>query len=565
MTFRRRILLLTLAAALVPAAGLFWWSQARLEDALLERAGATLAAGARAVSTALEDDRLDDRAADRLGRSGGARVTLIGRDGTVLGDSEIPTARLAEVENHADRPEVEAALEGRTGRAVRTSETLAIAYLYVAVPHPDGVVRAAVPLDRVTAPADRVGRAVAAAGAAVFLLLLALTVPLERFAAGPFRRLRRDTRAVAGGEFSLRHRGAGEGEEGEMARALDRLADRLEEAERERRREEELARVFDRLDEGLALVDGGGEVRRANVPFRDWVGRREVEGERLDSLFRDPEVAEALRSGVRGEPARREIELGERTALVSVRPHGEGAVVVLRDLTRLRRLEGVRRDFVANVSHELKTPLTSVIGYAEPLSDPDLPREQAVEFAERILENGRRMRRLVDDLLDLSRIEAGAWKPEPERVEVGRVARAVWRDLEPAEGRAADFAVEGGEATVRADPEALRQILRNLLDNAVRHAPGGTDVLVHCSPAGGRGEDGVRIEVSDRGPGIPEAHRGRLFERFYRVDAGRSRAEGGTGLGLSIVKHLVAAHGGEVGVESEVGEGTTVWFTLPAA
>ena len=271
-----------------------------------------------------------------------------------------------------------------------------------------------------------------------------------------------------------------------MARALDRLAERLEEADRDRRREEELARVFDRLDEGLALVDGAGEVRRANVPFRDWVGRREVEGERLDSLFRDPEVAEALRSGVRGEPARREIELGERTALVSVRPHGEGAVVVLRDLTRLRRLEGVRRDFVANVSHELKTPLTSVIGYAEPLSDPDLPREQAVEFAERILENGRRMRRLVDDLLDLSRIEAGAWKPEPERVEVGRVARAVWRDLEPAEGRAADFAVEGGEATVRADPEALRQILRNLLDNAVRHAPGGTDVLVRCSPAGGR-------------------------------------------------------------------------------
>ncbi len=562
MTFRRRILLVALAAALVPAAGLFWWSQARLQPLLVDRAAASLEAGARAASSALEGDTLDDDTAGRLGRSGGLRVTLIGRDGTVLGDSEISAGRIAGVENQADRPEVAAALRGRAGRATRASETLAVAYLYVAVPHPDGVVRVAMPEERATAPADRVGRAAAATGAGIVLLLLALAAPLERFAGAPFRRLRRDARAVAEGELSLRHREAGEGEAAEMARALDRLAERLQEAERERRREENLAGVFDRLDEGLALVDGEGEVRRANTAFRDWVGRREVEGERLDSLFRNPEITGALRAGVGGEPTRREVRLGERTALVSVRPHGDGALVVLRDLTRLRRLEGVRRDFVANVSHELKTPLTSVIGYAEPLADPDLPREQAVEFAERILENGRRMRRLVDDLLDLSRIEAGAWEPEDEEVEVGPVVRAAWRALDPGRREAADLSVEGGEAAVRADPGALRQIFSNLLDNAARYAPGGTTVRVRCRAADG---GSVRVEVSDEGPGIPEAHRERLFERFYRVDAGRSRAEGGTGLGLSIVKHLVAAHGGEVGVESEVGEGTTVWLILPAA
>ncbi len=563
MTFRRRILLLAAAAALVPAAGLSWWSQARLQPLLVDRAAASLEAGARAASTALEGDTLDDPAADRLGRDGGMRVTLIGPDGTVLGDSEVPGGQIAGMESQADRPEVAAALRGREGRASRVSETLAVAYLYVAVPHPDGVVRVATPLERATAPADRVGRAAAATGAGIFLLLLVLSGPLERFAAAPFRRLREDAEAVADGELSLRHREPGGGEAGEMARALDRLADRLEEAERERRREEELADVFDRLDEGLAVVDGGGQVRRANAAFRDWVGRREVEGERLDSLFRDPEVTDALEAGVGGEPAAREVQLGERTALVSVRPHGDGAVVVLRDLTRLRRLEGVRRDFVANVSHELKTPLTSVIGYAEPLTDPDLPREQVAEFSERILENGRRMRRLVDELLDLSRIEAGAWEPEPEAVRVGPVARAAWRDLEPGRTGAAELEVEGGETAVRADPEALRQILSNLLDNAARYAPEGTAVRVRCRTAGGDGP--VRVEVSDQGPGIPEAHRERLFERFYRVDAGRSRAEGGTGLGLSIVKHLVAAHGGEVGVESEVGEGTTVRFTLPSA
>jgi len=560
MTFRRRVLAVAALAVLLPAGGLYWWSETRLESVLIERASASLEVSARMAAEALSDRPLDDRAADRLGRADGLRLTLIGVDGTVRGDSELPADRLRQAGDQADRPEVRAALDGGTGRAIRGGPDPETDVLYVAVPHPDGAVRVGLPLHRVTEPVDRTGRALAAVAAGALLLLVLLSARLEELVAGPFRRLSRDAEAVAEGDLSLRHRERGEGAPAEMARALDRLADRLAATERERRRQEELSDVFDRLDEGLAVVGGGGQVRRANLAFRDWVGRREVEGERLDSLFRDPEVSEALRSGVSGEAARREVQLGERTALVSVRPHGEGAVVVLRDLTRLRRLEGVRRDFVANVSHELKTPLTSVIGYAEPLADPDLPREQAAEFAERILENGRRMRRLVDDLLDLSRIEAGAWEPEPEAVEVGRVARSAWRELEPAQGRERGLAVDD-DAAVRADPEAVRQILRNLLDNAARYAPEGTDVRIRCRPDDGR----VRVEVSDDGPGIPEAHRDRLFERFYRVDAGRSRAEGGTGLGLSIVKHLVAAHDGEVGVESEVGRGTTVWFTLPAA
>jgi signal transduction histidine kinase len=246
----------------------------------------------------------------------------------------------------------------------------------------------------------------------------------------------------------------------------------------------------------------------------------------------------------------------------SVRPHRDGVLFVLRDLTRLRRLEAVRRDFVANVSHELKTPLTSIMGFAEAIAESEMPDARRQEFAERILTNSRRMRRLVDDLLELTRIESGRWELAAESVELGAAARAEWAILEPlAKERSVRLAMDAGLPTVTADPGAVRQILRNLFDNALRYAPEGSEVRLSTSTVDGW----VRTEISDSGPGIPSAHLARIFERFYRVDPARSREAGGTGLGLAIVKHLVRAHGGEVRAESELGRGTTVWFTLPVA
>jgi two-component system phosphate regulon sensor histidine kinase PhoR len=237
--------------------------------------------------------------------------------------------------------------------------------------------------------------------------------------------------------------------------------------------------------------------------------------------------------------------------------------VTVRDVTELRRLEGIRRDFVANVSHELKTPLTSVTGFAEALADQDVDPERSREFGERILHNARRMRRLVDDLLDLSRVESGAWEPEPEVVDVAGVAQAVWRSLPgDVRGDRPEPDLAGADHAVRADPRALRQILQNLLENAARYSPPDGTVSVTTRRDGDR----VRIEVTDRGPGIPLAHQDRIFERFYRVDRARGReAGGGTGLGLAIARHLVLAHGGEIGVESELDSGTTVWLTLPGS
>jgi signal transduction histidine kinase len=238
-------------------------------------------------------------------------------------------------------------------------------------------------------------------------------------------------------------------------------------------------------------------------------------------------------------------------------------VLTLFDATALRKLETVRRDFVVNVSHELRTPLTLVSGFAETLVEQHAPGTQEHHFAEVIRANAMRMQRIVDDLLDLSRIESGGWIPTPHDVLVAPVAREVLEALRPgAAERGVALAVELSESLhAHADPTALRQVLGNLVSNAVRHTPAGRVTVF-----GRTGPDGATtIGVRDTGIGIPAEHLPRIFERFYRADPGRSRESGGTGLGLAIVKHLVEAHGGLVQAESAPGQGTTVSAVFPAS
>jgi signal transduction histidine kinase len=236
----------------------------------------------------------------------------------------------------------------------------------------------------------------------------------------------------------------------------------------------------------------------------------------------------------------------------------------VHDITALKRLEAMRRDFVANVSHELKTPLTVLRGYAETLQKDDLPPDVRGQFVATMVANASRMQQLVDDLLDLSRIESGSWQPRPGRVELEPAVREAWRSLlDAARGNAGSLtfgvSLEPDAAEAWADPEALREILGNILDNAARYTPAGGSVQVRSS----REDGGMRIEIVDTGPGIPGEHLPRIFERFYRVDPARSRELGGTGLGLSIVKHLVEAHGGRVEALSTLGNGTTIRIHLP--
>jgi two-component system phosphate regulon sensor histidine kinase PhoR len=278
-----------------------------------------------------------------------------------------------------------------------------------------------------------------------------------------------------------------------------------------------------------------------------------------------------------------ELTMDERRVLVSARPlpaagnRNGGAVLAFVDLTELRRLEGVRRDFVANVSHELKTPLTSIRGYVETLlSDEQLPPDMRRQFLEVVHKNADRLHHIVDDLLDLSRLQSGGWRPELHEVNALDVIDDVWSACrDRAEKRAIVFVPPHEPVTVLADAGGLRQVLSNLFDNALRYTPygGRIEVTTHqATPLTGNGNGAaaehdsfVTFEVRDTGSGIPSDALPRIFERFYRVDPARSRAEGGTGLGLSIVKHLVESMGGDVRAESELGKGTVVRFRLPAS
>jgi len=518
---------------------------------------------ARLIRALIAARTFDDALADSLGAAAGLRVTLVSRDGTVLGDSEVETRRLPSVENHAARPEVAAALAGRTGVADRASATVAQSLLYVAVPAEQGVLRLSTRLPRVGGVTAETRHLLAAA----LLLSLALLYPLTRFLAGRVERglgaAEAAVERIAGGE-AVDRGGRRSGSMTSLGLAIDRMTDDVRERlGRTGQEARDLRALFDGLDEGLAFIDSAGVLGFANPAFERWVGRPATERTRIGSLFRSPEILGAVDRAQRGKSVTEEVILGSRNVLMTARPHRGGALLVLRDLTDLRRLEGVRRDFVANVSHELKTPLTSVVGFAEAIAEGGLAEDAAADFGERILANATRMRRLVDDLLDLALVESGSWSPALEPVPIGATASELWAQLIPASERERlELAVDDpAHAIVNADADAVRQILRNLLDNAVRYAPDGSEIRVRTRPDGAF----VRTEVVDRGPGVPTAHLSRVFERFYRVDPGRSREQGGTGLGLAIVKHFVVAHGGEVGMESEVSRGTTAWFTLPVS
>ncbi len=411
---------------------------------------------------------------------------------------------------------------------------------------------------------DAIGIAVESA---VFGVILILLWPATRLAARRIEaevdQAREAVDRIASGDLDPSGSPAAAGPVGSLNRAIDRMAgevrDRVAQSERE---SSDLRILFDGLEDGLAFIDRDGLVSLCNPAFERWAGRDVSPGVRIGTLFRSPRVIHAVSAARRGESTTVEVELGEHTVLMSTRPHRSGAVIVLHDLTVMRRLEGVRRDFVANVSHELKTPLTSVVGFAEALSEGGLDPGHARDFARRILVNATRMRHLVEDLLDLSLLESGSWSPEPQPVSVGAVALEVWETLSPrVRGEEVTLDVSGTQEPAYADPDAIRQVLRNLLDNAARYSDDDLNIAVGIRSDG----EFQRVEVTDRGPGIPSVHVERVFERFYRVDPARSRARGGTGLGLAIVKHFVEAHGGEVGIDSALGSGTTVWFTLPVA
>lgn len=564
MTLTRRLLLSYLAVVGATAGVLIFAADRQLRSRLEQEATAELEREARYLSAAAQavaPGRLDS-VVHQLGRATGRRLTIVDRAGNVVADSDFPPGQLAALENHADRPEIAAAFEGRAGVDLRVSTSTGRAELKVAVAFGDRVARVSSPLPQVDAVVRRAQGAILLGALAAVAVAALLAWGFSRSVARPLVRLSGVAQAIARGERPAVDTRGGD-EIGDLARALrtvdENLGTRLDLLQHER---SSMAALIASMGEGVLACDASGMVRTANPAARRLLGLGPVALlPPATELFRQRPAREAVQATLAGGGVEGlEIEVGDRSMLLSGRGlPGGGAVLVLHDVTALKRLETVRRDFVANVSHELKTPLTAVRGYAETLVKDDPPEPTRARFLATILDNAQRMQRLIDDLLDLSRIESRAWAPQLEYVALEPLAREVWRAI--GGGATLEVRTAADSAAVRADPDALRQILTNLLENANRYTPPAGTVSVRAVRAGDR----VRVEIADTGAGIPGEHLPRIFERFYRVDPHRSREAGGTGLGLAIVKHLVEAHGGTVEAASRLGAGTTIRFTLPAA
>ncbi len=411
-----------------------------------------------------------------------------------------------------------------------------------------------------------VRRDIVIAGLAVLIVGVGLARVLARPVARPIEELRDVARALASGDLSRRPSLIGAGEIGDLADALRQLAEQLEARRNALTAEEELlVALTESLNEGVVAVDARQQVVRMNETARQLLRLREPVPFPAEYLPRDRTLREALVAVLSGaEAVPGEVRVDDRTLSLTARPlPAGGAILALYDLTPFRRLEAVRRDFVANVSHELRTPLTVITGFVETLQDEDLPPDLRRQFLAMTEGNVRRMQRIVDDLLDLSRIESGGWLPNPVEQDVAAVAAEITAPLQAvakAKGIVLHVDIAPNTASIYADSTATRQILSNLTENALRHTMSGEVVLFTEHD-----EQGEWLGVRDTGIGISAEHLPRIFERFYRADPSRSREAGGTGLGLAIVRHLAEAHGGRVRAESTPGVGTTIAALFPRA
>ncbi len=531
-----------------------------------------------AFGAPLDDRRAWDALADELGRRAEGRVSLVREDGWLLGDSALDQAALGRPENRPHGPELEQALASGRGSSLRFDAAARGRMLYVAAPfHRNGrvagVARLGAGLKAADEAVSRLHGLLLLASVAALVVAVLMASLAAHFMSRTVRGLTSAAQRMAGGDLAVRTRPAGNDELAELGRALDQLAANLERALSELRSERDLlSRVLQGMREGVLLLDRDGQVALANAALRemlllgpDVVGKSPLEVIRNAELKHMLDEAEGAAEIVSGE-----IEIGDlkprRMLVHAAGLPGEpgGLLAVFVDVTDLRRLETIRRDFVANVSHELRTPVAAVRSAAETLrgaldSDP----AAAHEFIDIIERQAQRLQDLVEDLLDLARIESRQLRLDVEPVVLSQVAGHILSLFrERAQAKRMRLRAEIPEALppVRADRRALEQILSNLVDNAIKYGSDGAAITVAATPQ----DDMLRVSVADTGPGIEAKHLPRLFERFYRVDAGRSRELGGTGLGLSIVKHMVEAMGGQVSVETAPGAGTTFAFTLPA-
>jgi len=520
-----------------------------------------------------------DKLCKTLGSAISTRITLILPSGEVVGDSDDDPRKM---ENHADRPEVKEALMGNTGEYTRFSDTLHKNMMYVAIPIRNngeviGVVRTAIPVHEIDVALYGIYGKIALFALAMAIVAAAVTLVISRRLSRAVENMRQGAQRFATGDLKHKLLIADSEELGSLTEALNLMAQQLGERIRiTTEQRNELEAVLTAMREGVIAVDSSERILTINHAAGSFLGIdiSAVRRHTVQEVIRNADILRFI-GGIMtsAEDNATEIILHgstnkflqiSGTLLHDSEGKNIGVLVVLNDITRLRQLEDMRREFVSNVSHELKTPITSIKGYVETLQEGAIEDTvHAVKFLHIIANQANLLNALIDDLLSLSKIEQEAERGEIHRTRKN-VKRIIASSIAVYATRAQERRIEvtlqcGDKIMVKVNPRLLEQAVGNLLDNAIKYSEQGKMVAVVVAA----NDEDVTIKVIDQGYGIPHEHLSRLFERFYRVDKGRSRAMGGTGLGLAIVKHIIQAHGGRVTVESTLGKGSTFTLHLP--
>jgi len=579
-SIRWRIALPYIFLAILTIAGMAWFLTNRLEKEFQNRekdrliAETNLAAESLGPVLASADYDTVNALARALSETLGVRVTVILSDGKVVGESDTDPVFM---ENHINRPEVRTALTGTPGWNIRFSNTLLTRFLYTAVPikHNDqviGVARLSISLASIQSTLEGMNRVLLWIAIGAILLIVVLAFWISEYTVRPIRQLTQAADQVGSRDFSTNPILDRKDEIGTLSRSFQSMADNLRSQFQELETEQDkLFAILNAMSDGVAIVDRDGLVQLLNPAASRLFSIQEHQsiGHTLTETLRHHQIVDLWKASLSsGEQQSMTIDLSAEKLYMHVvvtplREAMQGAALLLfQDLTRLRKLETIRQDFISNVSHELRTPLAAVKSLSETLQEGALEDPPAARRFLSLMEKEiDTMSQLVQELLELSRIESGKapFQKKPARVDT-LVMQAVERMSHQAEraGLTLSMDLEPDLPEVYMDIERMQQVMSNLLHNAIKFTLPGGRIIVSAQKV----ENSVRVSIKDTGVGIPDEDVSRIFERFYKAD--RARSGGGTGLGLSIARHIVEGHGGKIGLESQLGEGSTFFFTIPA-
>jgi two-component system phosphate regulon sensor histidine kinase PhoR len=585
MGFRTKLVLSYIFLIATITGSFFFYFNYTLQQEMIVESRANLASQTQLAGLLVACDKKvtsPQQLAALIGTTIKARVTLIAPDGTVIGDSDVGPAQLAQIENHLQRPEIQEALKNGIGSDLRYSDTLRVSMLYSALTYGagtvDGIIRLAMPLEYLSSARKSIYGLVGGAALVTIVIALLFSYALSNLTTKPLRDMAAAAARIGQGGSNAKIPVVSSDEIGKLATVLNAMSERIDDqvhtlsADKQR-----LDTILNSMGEGVMVTAPDGTITMVNPAFRCLFSiTGAVEGKKLVEISRHPDLQEAFNDLGKTEANElvREIVLQSDTCTLfthwvplNVDGVRKGVVAVFHDISDLKKAEKIRRDFVANVSHELRTPVTIIKGYAETLLDGALQSDpvRSVRFVEIISSHADRLANLVNDILKLSSLESKEALLVLNPLDLpGTVDKACMLLQERAMQKNITIVNETTGTTVprvMADQGRLEQVIVNLLENAIKYTPDGGTVRLFSADDG----DHVKVSVADTGIGIPLKDLPRIFERFYRVDEARTREQGGTGLGLAIVKHIVQLQGGTVSVTSEPGKGSIFSFTTKKA